>query len=187
MNRPFHQEAAWNKPKFRGYPITAAVVLLDAAYMLAQMSARALKAPVWSCFERNAGGALSEVSLISIVDDDQFVRESIGRLMRSFGYTVEVFASAADFLASPRLDETACLIADIHMPAMTGVELHRRLIENGRAIPTILITAYPDDAVRARALNDGIVGYLRKPFDDDDLLRCVRTVLDGAKPSDETS
>jgi CheY-like chemotaxis protein len=70
--------------------------------------------------------------------------------MRSLGYTVEAFPSAADFLASPRLSETACLIADVHMPAMTGIELYLHLIEAGRAIPTILVTAYPNDVERAR-------------------------------------
>ena len=125
--------------------------------------------------------------LISIVEDDPLVRASIRRLMRSFGYTVEAFPSASDFLAFPRLDETACLIADINMPAMTGVELFRRLIETGRPIPTILITAYPDEAVRTRALNDGVLCYLKKPFDDDDLLRCVQMALDGARPPDVNS
>ena len=70
-------------------------------------------------------------SLVSVVEDDQFFRESMRRLMRSLGYSVEAFPSAADFLASPRLVETACLIADVHMPAMTGLELHRRLIDIG--------------------------------------------------------
>jgi len=125
--------------------------------------------------------------LISIVEDDRAVRESIRRLLRSMGYTVETFPSAADFLAYPGLDETACLIADINMPAMTGVELYRHLIETGRAIPTILITAYPDDAVRARALNDGVVGYLTKPFDENDLMLCVRTAFRRVKPPKENS
>ena len=125
--------------------------------------------------------------LISIVDDDQAVRESIRRLMRSLDYTVEAFPSAADFLASPRLDETACLIADINMPAMTGVELYRHLIDSGRAVPTILITAYPDDATRLRALNDGVVGYLDKPFDENELMLCVRTALLRGKPPQENS
>lgn len=107
--------------------------------------------------------------------------------MRSFGYTVEAFPSAADFLVFPRLDETGCLIADVHMPAMTGVELHRRLVEAGRAIPTILITAFPDNAVRARALADGVVCYLTKPFDDEDLIRCVRTAIDGGKQPEKNS
>jgi FixJ family two-component response regulator len=72
----------------------------------------------------------------------------MGRLMRSLGYTVEAFASAADFLASPRASETACLIADVHMPEMTGLELYRNLIDAGRAIPTVLVTAYPNDVDR---------------------------------------
>src|SRR5262245_58433204 len=115
--------------------------------------------------------------LVSVVEDDRYFRESLGRLMRSFGYTVEAFPSAADFLASPSLGETACLITDVHMPAMTGIELYRHLIEAGRAIPTILVTAYPNDVDRARALNDGVVCYLRKPVDEHDLIRCLRAAL----------
>lgn len=130
-----------------------------------------------ACIKRSAGGVLSKKLLISIVDDDQSVRASIRRLMRSYGYSAEAFASAAEFLASPCLDDTGCLIADIHMPAMTGVDLHRRLIETGYKIPTILITAYPDKAVRARALSDGVKCYLHKPFDDEELIRCVRMAL----------
>ena len=118
---------------------------------------------------------MPKASLVSVVEDDQFFREFMRRLMRSLGYTVEVFASAADFLASPRLVETACLIADVNMPAMNGLELHRRLIEMGHAIPTILVTAYPDNDVRTRALKDGVVCYLRKPMDEEHLMRCLRT------------
>ena len=115
--------------------------------------------------------------LVSVVDDDRFFRESMCRLMRSLGHTVDVFSSAAEFLASPRFAETACLIADIHMPAMTGLELYRRLIDTGQAIPTILVTAFPNDVDRARALNDGVVCYLRKPVDDEHLAQCVRDAL----------
>ena len=126
-------------------------------------------------------------SLVSIVEDDQFFRESMRRLMRSLGYRVEVFPSAADFLASPRVAETGCLIADIQMPGMSGVELYRHLINAGYAIPTILMTAYPDEDVRARALKDGVVCYLEKPVDHDDLLRCLRAVLHSADPPPESS
>jgi len=98
--------------------------------------------------------------LVSIVEDDLFFRESMRRLMRSFGYAVETFSSAADFLASPRLLETACLISDVQMPVMGGLELYRKLIDTGRTIPTILITGYPNDADRDRALDDGVVCYL---------------------------
>jgi FixJ family two-component response regulator len=126
-------------------------------------------------------------SLVSIVEDDQFFRESMRRLMRSLGYDVVAFPSAADFLASPRLAETACLIADVHMPAMTGLKLHEYLNEAGYAIPTILVTAYPDDVDRARALNDGVVCYLRKPVDEQHLIRCLRAALDSYEPGEENS
>jgi FixJ family two-component response regulator len=125
--------------------------------------------------------------LVSVVDDDQFCRESMGRLMRSLGYTVEAFSSAADFLASPRLAETACLIADVHMPAMTGIELYRHLIDAGRSIPTILVTAYPNDVDRTRALNDGVVCYLRKPVDEKDLIGCLRAALTSGESTEEDS
>jgi FixJ family two-component response regulator len=130
---------------------------------------------------------MTKALLVSVVEDDQFFRESMGRLLRSLGYVVEAFPSAADFLASARLGETACLIADIHMPAMTGLELHRRLIDIGRAIPTILVTAYPDNDVRTRALNDGVVCYLRKPVDEERLLRCVRAALHSGEPPKRNS
>jgi FixJ family two-component response regulator len=130
---------------------------------------------------------MSKASLVSVVEDDQFFRESMRRLMRSLGYSVEAFQSAADFLASPRLVETACLIADVHMPAMTGLELCRRLIDMGHAIPTILVTAYPDDDVRARARNDGVVCYLRKPVDEKHLMWCLRAALHSDEPRDANS
>jgi FixJ family two-component response regulator len=115
--------------------------------------------------------------LISIVEDDQPFRESMRKLMNSFGYRVEAFPSAANFLASPHLAETACLVADVQMPGMTGVELHRHLVDAGYTIPTILVTAYPNEAARERALKNGIVCYLRKPVDDDHLERCLRSAL----------
>lgn len=118
--------------------------------------------------------------LVSIVEDDQFFRDSMRRLMRSLGYMVDVFSSAAEFLASPRLSETACLITDVHMPVMTGLELYRQLIETGYPIPTILVTAHPNDVDRARALSDGVVCYLPKPVDEQILLRCLRTALSSA-------
>jgi FixJ family two-component response regulator len=115
--------------------------------------------------------------LVSVVEDDQFFRESMRRLMRSLGYRVEAFASAADFLASPRVAETACLIADVSMPTMTGIELYRHLCNAGRAIPTILVTAFPNDVERARALSDGVLCYLSKSVDEQHLKRCLRAAL----------
>ena len=106
--------------------------------------------------------------------------------MRALGYTAQTFPSAADFLASPRLGDTACLIADVHMPGMNGDELHRRLIDSGYAIPTILVTAYPDDVVRARALKDGVVCYLHKPLDKNHLMDCIRSALDRPRSADHS-
>lgn len=125
--------------------------------------------------------------LISIVDDDQPYRESMRKLMTLLGYTVEAFPSAADFLASRHLPETACLVADVNMPGMTGVELHRHLVAAGHAIPTILVTAYPDEDVRDRALKDGVVCYLSKPVDDDYLERCLRSALQPGTPIEDDS
>jgi len=125
--------------------------------------------------------------LVSVVEDDQFFRESMRRLMRSLGYSVYSFPSAADFLSSPHLAETDCLIADVHMPVMTGIELYRHLVDAERAIPTILVTAYPNDADRVRALNDGVVCYLRKPINEDDLKRCLSAALGVGETNEEKS
>ena len=130
---------------------------------------------------------MRNTSLISVVEDDPFFRESMRRLMRSLGYSVVVFASAADFLAFPRLEETTCLIADIHMPAMSGVELYTRLLDTGCAVPTILVTGYPDDAVRVRAQNSGTIRYLCKPLNVAYLVRCIRSVVEGGNLPEEDS
>jgi FixJ family two-component response regulator len=149
--------------------------------------ARAIAAPVWWERRRFLETAMSNRALISIVDDDQPFRESMRRLVMLLGYTVEAFPSAADFLASRFLSETACLVADVHMPGMTGVELHRHLVDAGYAIPTILATAYPDEIVRDLALKNGVVCYLDKPVDDDHLERCLRSALQRGTPFEENS
>ena len=105
------------------------------------------------------------------------MREAVKGLMKSWGYTAEAFASAEEFLSSRRVPRTACLIADVMMPGMTGLELHRHLVASGKTIPTILITAHPDDGVRERALQDGIIGYLSKPFSEEDLMACISSSL----------
>ena len=120
-------------------------------------------------------------------DDDEPHRESMRKLIMLLGYTVEAFPSAADFLASRLLPETACLIADVHMPGMTGAELHRHLVNAGYAIPTILVTAYPDEVVKDRVLKDGVVCYLSKPVDDNHLERCLRSALQPGAPLEENS
>ena len=139
-------------------------------------------------------GALSNVALygysagllvgpvIALVDDDEASREALGLLIKSLGFSGEVFASAAEFLGWKHLSETACLITDINMPGMTGVELHRHLVNAGCPIPTILITAYPDDSVRERALADGVIAYLTKPCSESALLNCVHSALHARRP-----
>jgi FixJ family two-component response regulator len=121
--------------------------------------------------------------VISIVDDDRSVREAMTDLMDSLGFAAEAFASAGDFLRSDALRSTSCLIADVQMPGMSGLELRRHLVASGTAIPTILITAYPDDEVRAHALKTGVVGYLAKPFSDDELIGCIDSALGHRKAS----
>jgi FixJ family two-component response regulator len=135
--------------------------------------------------QRDRESDMAKRTLISIVEDDQPFRESMRKLVTLLGYTVEAFASAADFLKSPVVPETDCLVADVQMPGMTGVELHKRLIEAGYAIPTILVTAYPNEAVRNRALKNGVVCYLPKPVDDDHLARCLRSALQFGKPAED--
>jgi FixJ family two-component response regulator len=145
---------------------------------------KVLASLAWSrCLE----AAMLNSRLISIVDDNQPFRESMRKLVMLLGYTVEAFPSAADFLASRHLPETACLVADVHMPGMTGIELHRHLVAAGYAIPTILVTAYPDEVVRDRALKDGVVCYLSKPVDDNHLERCLRSALQPDTPVEENS
>jgi FixJ family two-component response regulator len=116
-------------------------------------------------------------TLVSIVDDDQSFRDSMGRLLKSMGYSVAMFPSALEFLASSKLAATACLVADIQMPAMTGIELHRHLVDAGHGIPTILVTAYPDHTVKERLLTLGVEGYLRKPLEETVLIDCLRAAF----------
>jgi len=115
--------------------------------------------------------------MISIVDDNDSVRESLRRLMRFVGFAVNVFASAEEFLDSDRLRYTDCLILDVRLPGMDGLELQRHLATSHSEIPIIFITSYEDDEVRARALNTGAVDYFLKPFDDEDLLDAIDTAL----------
>ena len=123
-------------------------------------------------------------TLISIVDDDEVFLQALKGFVRSLGITAETFPSAVDFLGSPHIFDTSCLIADVHMPGMTGIELYTQLVESGYAIPTILLTAVPDDGVRARVLREGVVCYLSKPFDEDLLLDCIHAALARMKRCD---
>ena len=121
---------------------------------------------------------IAKQSLISIVDDDRFVREAMARLLKSYGYRAQTFDSAASLLRSDERARTDCLIADVHMPSMTGLELYRRLVDTGQPIPTILITGHPDENQRVRALRAGVLCYLPKPFNEDHLLGCVRHAIE---------
>ena len=115
--------------------------------------------------------------LIAIVDDDHSVREALTSLVRSLGYRTMAFECAEDLLKSRRRSSVSCVIADMQMPGMTGLELHRRLLASGNPIPTILVTAFPDERARERALHAGVICYLAKPFSEDELLACMRSTL----------
>ena len=119
--------------------------------------------------------------LIAVVDDDSSLRESTQLLLRSAGYRAEVFASAREFLDSNRIDETACLILDVRMPGMDGLELQRFLNGAQRQIPIIFITAHATDNAEQRARKAGAVDFLRKPVNDEKLLSAIQTALKGWK------
>ena len=119
--------------------------------------------------------------IVAIVDDDEAVANAIEVLMRSIGLVAQAFSSGEEFLRSPELSRTGCLVVDFDMPKMNGLDLHNNLTRLGKEIPTVLITAYPSDDIRDRALQVGIIWYLPKPFDESELLSCIQTALDRAK------
>jgi FixJ family two-component response regulator len=119
--------------------------------------------------------------IVAIVDDDTAVGNAIEVLMRSVGFIAKAFSSGDEFLRSPELSRTGCLVVDYNMPQMTGLDLHNSLTRLGNEIPTILITAYPSDDIRTRALQAGVICFLTKPFDESDLLNCIQAALDRAK------
>jgi FixJ family two-component response regulator len=116
--------------------------------------------------------------VIAIVDDDELAREGTIDLVKSMGFIAKAFERAEDFLKSDYLHSSSCLIADVRMPGITGLELHNRLVESGNTTPTILITSFPNDRDRARARQAGAICYLAKPFNDEELLACVRSALE---------
>jgi FixJ family two-component response regulator len=119
--------------------------------------------------------------IVAIVDDDNAVGNAIEVLIRLIGLVAQAFSSGEEFSCSPELSRTGCLVVDFDMPKMTGLDLHNNLSRLGKDIPTVLITAYPSDDIRARALEAGVICYLPKPFDESDLLNCIQTPLDRAK------
>jgi FixJ family two-component response regulator len=122
---------------------------------------------------------LSNPPVISIVDDDGSVRAATCNLVRSLGYVVYAFASAEEFLRSPHLNDTSCVIADVQMPAMSGLELQARLLAEGYRVPFIFITAFSVDNARARALKAGATCFLAKPFAGEALINCLDAALQG--------
>src|ERR671925_1269287 len=121
---------------------------------------------------------MANVHLISVVDDDDSVRESLQGFIRSLGFAVEGFALAEEFLKSDYLRKTDCLILDVRMPGMNGLELQRQLTANHYQIPVVFITAHGDDEARSRALKNGAVDFLRKPFDEESLLNAIHMALE---------
>src|SRR5438477_13192503 len=121
-------------------------------------------------------------SLISIVDDDDSVRESLSGLIRSVGFRVMVFASAEEFLNSNELRDTDCLILDVRMPGMSGLDLQRQLRAANSQIPIVFITSHTDDDARARALADGAVAFLYKPCRKEVLLEAIDSALNRKVP-----
>ncbi len=120
---------------------------------------------------------MSDRTVVMIVDDDDSVRRAARRLIKSYGLAVDTFASADEFMASGRLNETGCLVLDVHMPGLSGLELQSHLIAARVDIPIVVITAFANDAARAQALEAGAYCYLVKPFEEDDLLNCIHRAL----------
>jgi FixJ family two-component response regulator len=128
---------------------------------------------------------LSTHPVISVIDDDASVRAATDNLLSSHGYLVHAFASAEEFLQSARPDDSSCVIADVQMPAMSGLELLIHMRGRGYAQPFIFITAFPEESVRARALKAGAISFLAKPFAAPELISCVEAAL--KRHFDETS
>ena len=114
---------------------------------------------------------------VAVVEDDDSAREATDHLLRLLGYATASFASAEDFLRSGRVRDTACLITDVRLPGMSGVELQSRLILDGHRMPIIFVTAFPDEAIRARVLRNGAIGYLSKPLQEKTLIACLDQAL----------
>ena len=120
---------------------------------------------------------MSKLPPVAIIDDDASVRVTTDSLVRSLGYTVYTFPSAEEFLQSGRIDDLSCVIADVQMPGMSGVELQAHLLAQGYCVPFIFFTAFPDERIRAQALKAGAICYLTKPFDGDSLIQGLQAAL----------
>jgi FixJ family two-component response regulator len=120
---------------------------------------------------------LSQAPVISIIDDDLSVRMAIQRLVRSLGYSAQTFSSASEFLRSSCANGTSCLITDVQLPGMSGIELQDHLACEGKTLPIIFITAFPEDNIRSRAMTAGATCFLTKPFDGRKLIQCIEAAL----------
>ncbi len=122
-------------------------------------------------------------TLISIIDDDRSVREAIQGLIRSLGYATAAFGSAEEYLDSGRIRDTSCIITDLQMPGLSGIDLQSRLIADGHRTPIIFVTAFPSDRLRKHALDAGAYGFLDKPFDEPSLIACIDKALQHPIPN----
>ena len=127
--------------------------------------------------ESHQGRSATERPLLSIIDDDESVRESLPDLLREFGFAARAFSSAEEFLSSDSVGQTKCLILDVAMPGMTGLDLQKELRRLGQEIPVIFITAQKDETIRQQALKQGAVNFLYKPFSDTALLEALNAAV----------
>jgi len=123
--------------------------------------------------------------LMAVIDDDASVRKALARLLHACGYEVKVFASGAEFLESSQAEAPDCMVLDVHMPSVSGLDVQAALLERGMDVPIIFITAYDDNALRARALQQGAVAYLRKPLTEQALLAAIATAVDPKRKHDQ--
>ena len=127
--------------------------------------------------DSHQGTGANDRPLLSVVDDDEMLRESLPDLLREFGFAARAFSSGQEFLSSDDVDETRCLILDVAMPGMSGLEVQEELKRRGQAIPVIFITGQKDEEIRKQAFSQGAVKFLYKPFSDSALLDAVRVAL----------
>src|ERR1700681_3896846 len=123
------------------------------------------------------GAGRPQVTIIGVVDDDESIRDALGSLIRSAGYQCELYPSAEAFLDSHRLGGTDCMLLDVQMPGLSGLDLQSRLREMNCRVPIIFVTAHADKSLRARALRDGATAFLEKPCNDDALLGAIGSAL----------
>jgi FixJ family two-component response regulator len=124
---------------------------------------------------------LQDAPIISIIDDDESMRCAVKSLVTSLGFRAYTFASAEKFLQSPRLDDTSCLITDLQMPGLSGVELQKLVAAQGRRMPIIFMTAFPEERMRARAMEAGALGFLSKPFESETLIKLIGKAIEAGR------